>query len=520
MNMLGLLVYQLFFAGNVSVTQSVPASAKFNTDFTVEVTINKGETNSFAKLSIDMPEGLTVSPVETKGASFTFSNQSAKFIWTSLPADPSFKISYKVKVGAGATNGDKTISGKFAYVVDNVKQTVELASSTIKIIEVVAAPVAAAPAPAKSEPVAQTSVPTTSAAATETAAVPATTTTTETQPTTTTTEPSVAANTTTTEKSSTETVTPSTAATETATPVTAPASAPETTTTTPAAASAQTEAAKTAAPVAGVGAVRVLPREAEGEIKVELNVTKGNLSGFAKLQETIPAGLMALPVETMGATFTFVDQVAKFVWVSLPSQAEFKIVYKLVVTPGGGGEKTIEGLFSYIENDETKKSVIASGSVSVKEAAQQPAVATTPATTEESKPAEAQPASASAAETVAKTAEAATKSAETASAATTPNIPSPQSGVNYRVQIMALHRTIDVAYFANTYKLDDKVMVDTHEGWTKYTVGGFSEYRQGRDHRENIRSKGVVGPFVTAYNQGKRITVQEALMITNQKWYK
>ena len=58
-----------------------------------------------------------------------------------------------------------------------------------------------------------------------------------------------------------------------------------------------------------------------------------------------------------------------------------------------------------------------------------------------------------------------------------------------------------------------------HQGWHKYTVGNFFKYAGAREHREDIRNnKKIKGPFVTAYNKGTRITVQEALMITKDKW--
>jgi len=58
------------------------------------------------------------------------------------------------------------------------------------------------------------------------------------------------------------------------------------------------------------------------------------------------------------------------------------------------------------------------------------------------------------------------------------------------------------------------------EGFSKFMVGNFDEYKQARNHRENIKQKGCNSAFVVAYNGTKRITVQEALMITSQKWFK
>ena len=70
------------------------------------------------------------------------------------------------------------------------------------------------------------------------------------------------------------------------------------------------------------------------------------------------------------------------------------------------------------------------------------------------------------------------------------------------------------------YGIQDNVKVETHEGWNKYTVGKYNQYKEARDYREVMRGKGVSGAFVTAYNQGTRVTVQEALMTSGQQWYK
>jgi len=58
-----------------------------------------------------------------------------------------------------------------------------------------------------------------------------------------------------------------------------------------------------------------------------------------------------------------------------------------------------------------------------------------------------------------------------------------------------------------------------HDGWHKFTVGAFDVYGDARNHREDVKGENkITGPFVTAYNTGNRITVQEALMISKQQW--
>ena len=64
-----------------------------------------------------------------------------------------------------------------------------------------------------------------------------------------------------------------------------------------------------------------------------------------------------------------------------------------------------------------------------------------------------------------------------------------------------------------------------HEGLAQAGEGlprwrAIGRLLEARDKRENTMSKGVKSAFVVAYNSGKRITVQEGLMLTSQKWFK
>ena len=358
---------------------------------------------------------------------------------------------------------------------------------------------------------------------------------------------------TTTEAPATTTAPPTTTeAPATTTQPVATNTAPPTTTTAPPATNSGPESAT-------VTCTRTAPESvSETSFYVDITINKGNINGFAKYIETIPAGLVASAKESAGGSFSFVDGKIKYVWVSLPTATSFKISYKVTVVGGTSGTLPIDGSFSHIENDETKRfalpvsnvNIMGTGSAAVTNATAPPTTTESPAVTKTTEPVttteapvtkSTEPVTTTEAPAVTKTTEpvttteapAVTKTTEptaTASATKTTepvqqdmsasSIPSPQGNVAYSVQIAALHNARAPEQLAAMYNINQKVNTEMQDGYTKYVVGSHKVYKEAHDARDQIKIKGVSDAWVTAYNKGKRITVQEALMITSQKWYK
>jgi hypothetical protein len=464
-NTIALLMYQFFFADVITVTQKVPSSAKPDSEFTVELTIKKGSTTGFAKLQQELPEGFTAVEDKSTGASFTFNNQSVKFIWMSLPNDAEFKVSYKVKVAEGIS-GDQTIAGKFSYVTDNEKKVAEIDAATISV----------------------------TGDGSTTASTKSTTTTDNT---------STGNNTTT----------------------------GNTTTDNTSTAGNTTTGGNTTGSTAGSGSedgsltcTRNMPSSASGEFVVEINVNKGNLSGFAKLLETLPSGFTASSMESSGGSFSFADQKVRFIWVSLPAQTEFKISYKVKVAKNVTGAQSIDGTFSYIEEDNTKKYTMPTGTVTIGSGG---TIASTNNNNNNNSNSNNNNNNNNN-----NSSNSNSNNSNNNNSLSANNITAPQAGVIFRVQIMALQNNRTASFVANYYNMspsDVQKMPD--QGLNKYLLKNtHTEYQRARDAREAIKG-GVVRvntqarqpeapPFVVAFNSGRRITVQDALMITSQKWYR
>ena len=247
--------------------------------------------------------------------------------------------------------------------------------------------------------------------------------------------------------------------------------------------------------------------------KVELRIDKPGINGFAKIEESIPDGFYASELENDGGVFSFTNQLVKILWMAMPDKEQFIVSYKLTSKNDVSGNQKIVGAFSYLSGNESIKYFIASSTIFIehdegddvptiiiadeggdfkeKEVVVAPVIVPEPVV--EPDPIE-----------------------EKVVAV----IPEPQSDVTYKVQVAAGHTPVGKNYFASKFNLNEDISIENHQGWIKYTFGDFNVYKDCRDKRNYVwNSTNITDAFVTAYNAGKRITVQEALMISNQKWF-
>jgi hypothetical protein len=306
----------------------------------------------------------------------------------------------------------------------------------------------------------------------------------------------------------------------------------------------------TAKPAVNIGIERFVPTgEVSEEFVVSIVINKDDLTSFGKVEDTLPSGFSAKVIKADGADFKFENGVVKFSWFVMPAKHVLNVQYRVTIDPTVSGTQRIGGHFSYVENESGKLLPISSSEVRVKG---EPVVVTPPDTvtvvtttpidnstgttttptdnstgtaTENTTAKTTDNTTGTATEnTTAKTTDNTTDNTTTGNVAdnstTTENssVKSAASGVHYSVQIGAYAKMLPVSYFKAAFSFSALVNAEQHNGLNKYTTGSFSAYQEARDNRNQVRSSGITDAFVIAYNNGKRITVQEALMITSQKW--
>ena len=443
-----------FLSSDVTTTLNIPTNANAGNEFLVEVTINKGNIEGFARFQQELPVGFTAVARQSANGNFKFEDQKVKIQWMQIPYDNEIKITYAIEI-APTISGDFELDGKFSFIADNVVQTSVIAPQKITII------------------------------GDETAAG--------------------------TEQNATTSI------------------------------SYQNVNLK------NIDCIRQKPYLTENnEVIVNIMINKGNLTGFGKIQEQIPRGYRVESLRSKNSIFTFKNSIIKFLWMNMPSDPQFVVSYKLI--PEGeipDQAFLITGTFSYAENERTKTINIADREVDLDnfngdnlvvqkiEPKPNPTPTVAPVTTVTAVATTTNTANKEPDNTNTNTTDfdnttaSNTKSINTTETnynqdiADATNIPTPApDGVAYRVQIAAGHNLVNNKYFKKL-NITDNVQVEIHNGWHKYTVGNFPMYKEARDYRIYIwNSTPIHDAFVSAYNNGLRITVQEALMIANQKWYK
>jgi len=456
-----LLFLGLFASDTILLTMETRSEVVAGTQFDVTVTIDKGENESFARFSTELPRGLKAVSGSAENADFRFEGQQVKFVWMRLPSVPKLLVSYKVEVDP-RLYGSFNLGGELVYIADNARKTAAVAQRTVVVT----------PSPNiemdKRIELAeyQTSVP------------------------------------------------------------------------------AQRDIAFSTLKVRCLREKpHPLPNSA-GDYEVRLLVKRGEASKFAKIEESLPRGFTAEPIDTKGAIFSCEDGVVKFLWMTLPAEDLFIVSYRLIPEIGvAKGELQIKGSFSFVQNESTRTITIMQRDVQFQNMSKehlealvresQLVVARTPeemsaldgATLEPQGPSEGGVEFEVRHQDIAPMKRLKTKhvSVSTAQRSTSMDnfLLAPEAGVYYRVQVAAGHKPIDIDRYFRRLSLHADVRTERHEGWYKYSVGSFKEYKQARDYRVEIwNTTPIRDAFVAAYNNGNRITVQEALMITSQRWYR
>jgi hypothetical protein len=452
---IGLLLLSLWQKNPIEITHDPPVSMQPGEEQVVTVVIDKSDVTGFAKFQIALGEGLKAEVVETAGASFTFNNQKAKFIWMALPQEREFTIKYRL-VATPAAAGAIPIESRFSYIYNNERKNFDV--ETHRVVFGNADDLGAEDLEAST---------------------------------------------------SEEIINPE----------------------------------------ASASVSRTITSAGINQWKVNVVLKKSNLGGFAKIEEEVPEGYTAIDLKSSGAVFSSTNEGVKYLWYDIPANEEVMVSYKLLpVIVQSGDEPEITGRFSYLQNEETIVLPILTGAAEIAEVPKDTSTAEIeeeiadldpePELTDEEP---VQPPAEAAEIAVMEEPVVEAPKPEPVKTPTPPvnqpekdpepkkkitdsnivDVPEPQEGIFYRVQIAAGPNNLQPNTFAKLYGFDENFGIENYDGLFKYTTGYHQIYKEARNDRERIRGKydKFDGPFVTAYNDGERITVQEALMVSNQKWY-
>ncbi len=434
--------FNFFGDGDVTLTPSIPSQVEAGKEFTVEITIHKGDIEGFARFQQELPVGFTAIEKKSANGEFHFEDQKVKLQWMKLPFDKDIIISYTIQVGT-TVKGEFKLGGKFSYIANNVVSGIELDPVTITVV---------GGAMAGSDYEIKNSY------------------------------------------------------------------------------KYQNVSLK------NIDCIRQKPFLSENnEVIINLLINKGDIDKFGKIQEQVPIGYNAISIKSKNSIFTFKNHIVKFMWMNMPPDQQFTVSYKLVPINGIPDQAfLIAGTFSYAENERTKVIDIAERNIDVSKFDSEKLIAEkTPPKTVTPEKVTQQPKT----ELIAQKQEEKTTTQQstkveqkqpvknkiiqqkTTHEPQITNVPTPEQGVSYRVQIAAGHKLVKSNYFKK-FNVTDNIQTEIHQGWHKYTIGEFDQYKEARNYRVYIWNNTPINDaFVSAYNNGQRITVQEALMIANQKWY-
>jgi len=116
----------------VKCIRQIPYTGVEDNEYMVNLLVNKGDKEKFAKIQETVPDGYKAVSVENKNAIFTFKDQTVKFLWMNLPSDPYFVVSYKLVPDNGVTE-KPNLNGTFSYIQDDNTVSIRVVEKDVNL---------------------------------------------------------------------------------------------------------------------------------------------------------------------------------------------------------------------------------------------------------------------------------------------------------------------------------------------------------------------------------------------------
>lgn len=106
-----------------------------------------------------------------------------------------------------------------------------------------------------------------------------------------------------------------------------------------------------------ISCIRQVPYEENGEVIVNILISKGELNKYGKIQEVIPYGYRVENIKSQNAIFVYSEKLntVKYMWMTMPEKSKFLVSYKLIPTEkvDTANPFLITGMFHYAVNNKT-----------------------------------------------------------------------------------------------------------------------------------------------------------------------
>ena len=123
--------FLLFIGLGLVEEHTLPESMAVGSSTVASWTIDKGQTAGFARFQLSFPPGIVIEPLETDGASFTYEDRKAKFIWMDIPTTPSIHISLRLSTHNNFIGGE--VKQWFSFIEEGSRQDVDFEPHVISL---------------------------------------------------------------------------------------------------------------------------------------------------------------------------------------------------------------------------------------------------------------------------------------------------------------------------------------------------------------------------------------------------